>query len=349
MRVLKRKRDMLSDRSEHILKAIVRTYIAKGEPVGSRYLSKQPGFTFSPATIRNVMADLEEMGYLWQPHTSAGRVPTDTAYRFYVDSLGHERLGPDARLLSALARRFRDSGGDFTQLLEGTIRTVSDLSRHLSFAIALKPEGTTLNRLQLYRYRGSQTVAVVLTDEGLIANRILDSDFGLSQQELNRIADYLNAEFTGHTLDDIRVELRRQISQERRRHDLLVAKAVEICREALRLPGGDLILAGIPELLGLPEFSDRINRIARAIEDKQRMVNIMDRVAGAGGGLTVLIGSENSDRDLEGMTIIKADYAQKGRPLGSVGIIGPTRMDYRRTIPLVSAMARFVSEAFERN
>jgi heat-inducible transcriptional repressor len=338
---------MLNDRNQRVLKAVVRCYIKRAEPVGSRFVTKKYAFNLSPATIRNIMADLEEMGYLVQPHTSAGRVPTDMGYRFYVDSLRTEGRPADDSFAHALKRRIEAIRSDMNRLLEEAIRAVSEMSKSLVFAVPLRPEGTTLNRIQLYRYRNSQTVAVIFSDEGLVTTKIVDADFGLSQRDLDRISDYLNAEFYGCTMDEIRAGLLRQISKERRRCDVLISKAVEICREALTFSRGDLIVSGVSELLGLPEFSDRINDIAGAIENKHRIVRLLDKLSES-DGVKVVIGSENPDSGMRDISIITADYKQGDRPLGSVGIIGPTRMDYSKTIPLVDMMARSISASMER-
>lgn len=339
---------MLNERSQTVLKTIVQSYIDKAEPVGSRYLARKYGFELSPATIRNTMADLEEMGFLMQPHTSAGRVPTDKGYRYYVDTLKAEEFALDRREMYVLKKRFEAIRHDMiNELLGETAVVVSEVSHNLVFAIPLKAESTTLNRIQLYRYRNRQIVAVILTNEGLINNKILDTDFGLSQKELNRISDYLNSEFSGYAVEEVRAEIVRQMSRERQKCDILISKAMSICSEVLNFPADELIMSGIQSLLGKPEFSDRINDIASAIEDKRRLIELLDGLSEA-PGVTVVIGSENPETHLHDMSIITAQYRQDGRPLGSVGMIGSTRMDYSRVIPIVDIMARFVSAAISR-
>jgi heat-inducible transcriptional repressor len=339
---------MLNERSQTVLRTIVQSYIDKAEPVGSRYLARKYGFELSPATIRNTMADLEEMGFLMQPHTSAGRVPTDKGYRYYVDTLKAEEFALDRREMYILKKRFEAIRHDMiNELLGETAVVVSEVSHNLVFAIPLKAESTTLNRIQLYRYRNRQIVAVILTNEGLINNKILETDFGLSQKELNRMSDYLNSEFSGYAVEEVRAEIVRQMSRERQKCDVLISKAISICSEVLNFPADELIMSGIQALLGKPEFSDRINDIASAIEDKRRLIELLDGLSEA-PGVTVVIGSENPETHLHDMSIITAQYRQDGRPLGSVGMIGSTRMDYSRVIPIVDIMARFVSAAISR-
>jgi heat-inducible transcriptional repressor len=339
---------MLSERGSVVLMAIVRSYIERPDPVGSRYVTKKYAFNLSPATIRNIMADLEEMGYLSQPHTSAGRVPTDKGYRFYVDSLRSEGAPAEQEVVRLLKRKFEAMNADVNVLLREVTDALSGFSRYLVFAVPLKPEKTTLNRIQLFKYRGRQTVAVLLTNEGLIQNRVLDGDFGLSQRELNRVSEYLNSEFSGHTIQEIRSEIMRQVSKEKALYDILVSKAVTICGEALSFQGGDIIFSGLSELLGLPDFADRINEIAKAIDDKQVILKLLDRIAETSEEVQVVIGSENPVERFRGLSIVTATYSQGERFLGSVGMIGPTRMDYPRAISMVGMTARFITEAISK-
>jgi heat-inducible transcriptional repressor len=339
---------MLNERSQKVLKAVVQSYIDKAEPVGSRYLARRYGFKLSPATIRNTMADLEEMGFLMQPHTSAGRMPTDKGYRYYVDTLKAEEFALDRKEMYILKKRFEAIRHDMiNELLGEAAVVVSEVSHNLVFAIPLKAESTTLNRIQLYRYRNSQIVAVILTNEGLINNKILDIDFGLSQKELNRISDYLNSEFAGYAIGEVRAEIFKQMSLERLKRDILISRAMAICSEVLDFPADELIMSGIQTLLSKPEFTDRINDIASAIDDKRRLIDLLDGLLET-PGVTVVIGSENPEIHLHDMSIVTAQYKQDGRPLGSVGMIGSTRMDYSRAIPIVDIMARFVSAAISR-
>jgi heat-inducible transcriptional repressor len=237
---------------------------------------------------------------------------------------------------------------DVNVLLREVTDALSGFSPYLVFAVPLKPEKTTLNRIQLFKYRGRQTVAVLLTNEGLIQNRVLDGDFGLSQRELNRVSEYLNSEFSGHTIQEIRSEIMRQVSKEKALYDILVSKAVAICGEALSFQGGDIIFSGLSELLGLPDFSDRINEIARAIDDKQVILKLLERIADSSDGVQVVIGSENPVERFRGLSIVAATYKQGEKFLGSVGMIGPTRMDYLRAISMVGMTARFITEAISK-
>jgi heat-inducible transcriptional repressor len=334
---------MLNERSRSILRAIVQSYIESGAPVGSRLLTRRHGFTLSPATIRNIMVDLEDMGYLSQPHTSAGRVPTDKGYRFYVDALDPGEQADARKLMTLLESRFSSAQEDVNTLLGEITRTLAKVSHYLCFAVPLRAEETTLNRIQMFRYRGDRLAVVLLTNEGLIANKVLESDFGLSQRDLNRISDYVNTEYSGLSIAEIRSCIRRQMSKERALCDILINRATALCREALSFPCGEVIVSGMSEFIGLPEFSGKINEIAQAIEDKRRILDLLESFTESPERVRVLIGRENPDEGMRSLSIIAAQYGQGEKPLGSVGIIGPTRMDYLRAIAMVEAVARFVS------
>jgi heat-inducible transcriptional repressor len=334
--------DMLNERKSKVLSAVVQTFIGNPEPVGSRLVTKRYSFGLSPATIRNIMADLEDAGFLMQPHTSAGRIPTDKGYRFYVDSLQLSSSNMESRAAQTIRRRLESIRDDVNQLLNESARTLSDMSSYLGFAIPVRPDGTTLNRIQLYRYHGKKIVAVLITNEGLVSNKILDKDFGLSQRELNRISEFLNSEFSGRTVDEIRRLLKSELSREKNLVDVLMSRAARICREALAFPEGDIIFSGMAGLIRLPELSERIEILTGAIEEKYRILKVLDDLS-ATGDVSVIIGSENPDQEMQGLSVVMARYKQGEHSVGSVGMIGPTRMDYSKTIPMVELMARILT------
>jgi heat-inducible transcriptional repressor len=337
---------MLSERTEKVLFAIVQTYITKPEPVGSRFVTKRYSFNLSPATIRNIMADLEEMGFLSQPHTSAGRVPTDRGYRFYVDHL-QSAAEMEGHYLASFIDRLEVMREDLNNLLDGAARMLSEHSRYLGVAAPMKPEKTTLNRIELYSYRGTHIAAVLLTNEGLIRHKLLRMEPGLNARGLKRISEYLNSEFSGFSVDEIRLKLVKQMSKEKALCDILISKAIELCREALDFPSGDIYVYGFSDFIGLPDFSDRLGRIARAIEDKHAMLRMLEQVVSGGSENTpsVLIGSENPVKEMKELSLVVSSYKQGGRTAGTVGIIGPTRMDYSRAIAMVARTASFITEA----
>lgn len=339
---------MLNERDQRVLCAVVESYILRPLPVGSRVVTKKYSFSLSPATIRNIMADLEEMGFLSQPHTSAGRVPTDKGYRAYVDCLKGKDIEVDKEFYDILKRNL-ETLSDLNIALSKVTSQLSSLSHYLAFAAPLG-SAITLNRIQLYRYRGSQVVAVMLSNEGIIKNKVIETDFGLTQKDLNRISEYLNSEFSGTSIEEIRLKVARQISEEKAFCDILMSKAMVLCREALSFPMDmdDVFMFGfselLAELLGLPKLSVRIMDIIRAIEDKRFVLNLL-------GGLSspeevrVIIGSENPMNEMKGLSLVFAPYKQGDRSLGCLGIIGPTRMNYSKTILMVESAVGSISDA----
>ena len=334
---------MLNERAQKVLRAVVRSYIARPEPVGSRYLTKAYKFNLSSATIRNIMADLEDMGYLMQPHTSAGRRPTDMGFRFYVDNLKFkERDAGAERLMGHMKKKYTHLRNDLNSLLGGVTQHMANATGCAVFAVPLRPDNTTLNRVQLFRYKGNRTVVLLLTNEGLITNRVIDSDFGLTQKDLDRVSDFLNSEYSGYTISEVRKSIKDRVAQEKALRDILITQCMQITREAFAYDANEIIISGISELMSQPEFSSKIDSIMRAIDDKHKMIDILDSL-GASGGIDVIIGKENSESRFSDLSIVSAQYSQGDRVLGRVGVIGSTRMDYNKTMPMVDVMARYVS------
>lgn len=350
---------MLNERSQRVLCTVVQSYIEKAAPVGSRVVTKKYPFNLSSASIRNIMADLEDMGFLRQPHTSAGRVPTDKGYRFFVDSMCRESGGLGREFALAIRRKLDEIGRDLDCALGEVASVMSSLSNYLVFASPAGSGSITLNRIQLYKYRRTQAVGMILTNEGIVKTRIMDTDFGLTQRELNRVSEYLNSEFSGLTIEEIRIKVAIQMARDKAYCDTLIRRALEICSEALDFPSEGVHVCGLSEFLGLADFTDGIVGIAREIEHKRLIFRLLERLstspaneqwqaaeAGteAGAGVRVLIGSENPMQEMQGLSIVIAPYRTGGRMLGSLGIIGPTRMDYSRAIPMVAAAAESISE-----
>ncbi|MDA8387219.1 MAG: heat-inducible transcriptional repressor HrcA [Nitrospiraceae bacterium] len=340
--------EMLNERTERVLYSVVRSYISTNEPVGSRFITKAYSFNLSPATIRNIMADLEEFGFLAQPHTSAGRVPTDRGYRFYVDYISKRREAEDGLLESFIAR-LEAAREDLGGLLEMAARTLSERSKYLGLAAPMKSGKTTLNRMELFSYRGNYVAVMLLTDEGLIKHKLIRMDQALSPRTLRRISEYLNQEFSGYTIDEIRFKLIREMSREKALCDILISKAVRICREALTFPAGDIYISGFSDFIGLPDFSDRIGQIAGAIEDKHFMLKLLEQVGSESEDApSVVIGSENPVREMRDLSMVVSAFKRGGKTAGTVGVIGPTRMDYPKAMAMVHGIAKIITEALAR-
>jgi len=336
---------MLDDRIHRVLWAVVESYITNPDPVGSRFVTKKYAFNLSPATIRNIMADLEEMGFLHQPHTSAGRVPTDKGYRFYVDSLSGEEALLNAYHAEEVMQKLESLRNDINALLKEASSALSAVSHYVGVALSPRPEKTTLRGINLFIYKEGQVMAVLLTDEGTVQNKCIRLDSDLTQRDLNRISDYLNSEFSGRTIDEIRSRMVREMQRDKALCDTLISRAMRVCREALSFGYGDVFISGLSEVIGLPDFSDlqKIRIISRAIEDRHLIIKLLDTLSQT-EGVKVVIGSENPASEMKTLSMVVSSYNEGGRPMGTIGIIGPTRMDYQKAITLVNTTAKFISK-----
>jgi heat-inducible transcriptional repressor len=343
---------ILSERSKKILYAVVQSYINYPDPVGSRIVTKRYSFGLSPATIRNIMADLEEMGFLTQPHTSAGRVPTDQGYRFYVDSLvseGDLNSNIEIEILQGLYRRLEILKNNIELLLSETTKSLSLLSHYLGVAMSPTPDMTTLRKINLLKYNADKVAVVLFTDEGLIKNKIIAIDSEISQKDLNRIATYLNSEFSGYAFDEIRIKLVKEMAKEKIRCDHLISKAMGICREALCFPLNELFVSGLSDVLDLPDFADltTIRELSKAVEDKHNIIKLLDKMSET-EGVQIIIGSENEQDEMKRLSLVASPCSEHDRPVGVVGIIGPTRMNYSKAIYIVENTAKFISRLITR-
>jgi heat-inducible transcriptional repressor len=337
--------NMLDDRSKKILCAVIQCYINTPGPVGSRVVTKKYHFGLSPATIRNIMSDLEEMGYLRQPHTSAGRVPTDSGYRFYVDTLNAEKRQINAALSTELNRNFELLRRDINSFLDDASKMLSELSHYIGIAMSPKSSATTLHKIELFKYREDQLVVILLTDEGVIKNKIVSVDPELSQRELNRISEYINDRFRGHSLDEIKKLIVKEMTREKVICDKLISEAIRICRNAFSSSPGHVYISGVSGLLQLPEFCDinRIRELLQTLEDKHIIVNLLDHISDS-EGTQVLIGEENPLDEMKQFSLIAATYKEGSRPIGTIAIIGPKRMNYFEAISIVDYTARFITK-----
>ena len=335
---------MLDERSKKVLCAVIQNYIHYPDPVGSRTVAKKYSFGLSPATIRNIMADLEETGFLTHPHTSAGRVPTHRGYRFYVDSLMTKGDCSNKEVIKGLFRRLEALRDNLDMLLSETTEAISLLSNYLGVAMSPKPNITALKRIELFSHRANKIAAIIFTDEGLINSKIISSDLNLTQKDLNRIAGYLNAELSGYTFDEIRQKVVREMSREKKQCDTLISNSLNICREAFFSSYGDLFIAGLSEVLELPDFADlqKIKELSRAVEDKHAIIKLLDKLSEA-DGVQIIIGAENTMDEMKELSLVVSTCKEDDRPIGVIGIIGPTRMNYSKAILIVDTAAKFIS------
>ncbi|MGH9867531.1 MAG: heat-inducible transcriptional repressor HrcA [Candidatus Polarisedimenticolia bacterium] len=345
----------LDKRSQEILEAVVRSYIETGEPVGSRAVSVLTREGLSAATVRNVMADLEQRNLLAQPHTSAGRVPTDLAYRVYVDLL------MKTRKLSAAEERLIESsvqGGppELSEIFATVSRLLSRLSRQLGVVVTPHVSRVRVRDIEFVRLAAHRVLLIVVATSGLIHNKVVEIPEDHAQERLDALGRYLSREFSGHTLLEIRDRILSMMGQEKAQYDSLLLEALALGRASLAMEppagmAGEIFVDGAANLLSEPAFAstERLKSLFRTFEEKHELVRVLNScLEERPGGVRVLIGSENPSPEMSDCTLIASSYGAEGNTMGTLGIIGPTRMEYARAIALVDSMARVLSDALTR-
>jgi heat-inducible transcriptional repressor len=340
----------LPERDKRILAVLVQAYIDQGEPVSSLWLASR-GFGVSSATLRNVLARLEEQGYVRQPHTSAGRVPTDLGYRAYVDQLMAERRAsrPGPRVEARLRR-----AGTVDDLLSHVSHEVSRASHHVGFAIAPATDTTRLEHLEFVPLDGGKILVVLISDGGQISHKVIEPAERYGSVELQQAANYLNSEFRGRSLVEVRHTVLDRLREERTLYDALMERALLLANSTF--DGMDaapvVFIQGTALLLDDlggedPEATlQTLRALLRMIEEKTKLVQLLDEYL-SGSGLTVVIGSEHLAPDLRSFSIVAATYSD-GRGTGTVGVIGPTRMRYSRAINAVDSFSRAITRMVGR-
>ena len=339
----------LSDRTRRILATLVRAYIETGEPVASATLAHKAGLNLSSATVRNVLAQLEEMGFVWQPHTSAGRVPTDAGYRYYVDMLLDARRS--TKDVSAVEARLRQEAGDdplMDDLLTSTSHVLSEGSRSVGFAIAPANAQALFQRIEFVPLSSSRILVVVVASGNQVSQKTVDIGEAVKASELVQAANYLNAEFSGRTLDAVRTGVTQRLQEERSLYDQLLGLALRIARTSfenleqstsISIDRTSAFLEEVAQASGIS--ASTLRTLWRMVEEKQRLVRMLNEYID-GPGLTVVIGAEHSDPELRPFSLIASTYFD-GRGTGTVGVIGPTRMRYNKAISVVDIAALAVA------
>lgn len=335
----------LDTRARALLRALIAQYIREGAPVGSRTLAKQAGLDVSPATIRNVMSDLEDIGLVSTPHTSAGRVPTAQGYRVFVDSL--LQTGGPAEDEVAELRGKLPSGQTTHQVLTGASELVSAMTHFVGLVTVPKREQFAFRHIDFVALDANRVLVILVFTDNEVQNRIIQMPRPYSPGELEQAANYLNHHFAGRPLSEIRSQLLRELQETRDAMERVLSTAVEISETAFRDAGDDdLLLAGQTRLMGVTDLSDleRLRELFEAFSRKRELVQLMQRCIRA-RGVRLFIGEESGVAPLELCSLVTAPYAANGRVLGVIGVIGPTRMAYERVIPIVQATARAVGDA----
>ena len=338
----------LGQRGRQILYHAIVEYVSTGEPVGSRTLSKKAGIDLSPASIRNVLSDLEDMGYLYQPHTSAGRVPTDKAFRLFIDVMMEvQEISPEA--LTLIRERFErmDPG---PLMLRETGRLLSALTGTAAVVVAPRAETLTLKTLRFIPTGPGEVLAVAVMSNGSVQNRFFRAS--VSDVDLVKVHNLLDDVIEGRTLGELRDLFARRLATERVQHDELRRRAFQLGEAAVAGAAQaetDVVIEGQAKLLDQPEFADAsgMKTVVTALDAREQLVRLLDATLEA-KGVSVVVGREAGDLGGGQLSIVGASYINQGRTVGTLGVIGPTRMDYPKVVPLVNATAAAMSDFMER-
>lgn len=337
----------LNHRARKILQAVVQEYLQTGDAVGSRTITRRYGIDLSPATVRNVMSDLEDLGLLRQPHTSAGRVPTTDGLRFFIDSLLKVRsLSPKEK--EEIRVRYGLPTADLDDALQRTSRLLAELSQHAAIVITPTPERQRLERIEFIRLRDGEVLAVLVVAGGQIENRLLKTDTVFDIATLERATNYLSELVAGLTLEEVRQRVLEEMGKEKNQVDRLVAGALALGQAAVG-PGAPpaVIVSGSAHLVesgaaGEAPDLGKVRALLAALEEKERIVRLLDRTLHA-DGLQVWLGAETPLSELADLSVVATPYGPDERPVGTIAVIGPTHMNYSKVIPLVDFTAELVS------
>lgn len=337
---------ILDPRARQLLRTLIGRYIQSGEPVGSQTLARHAGLDVSPATIRNILSDLEDVGLLSAPHSSAGRVPTAQGYRLFVDSLLQVSPLPEgevSRLRSELP------AGSGTQALLGSASELLSAMTHFVGVVSVPNRAQfAFRRIGFVPIDAQRVLAIVVLADNDVQNRIIHTRRPYDAGELERVANYLNTHFAGRAVADIRATLVRELRSARSEMETLLAQSVELAEQVL-VPGDeDMLVAGQTRLMGVQELSDvdRLRELFEAFARKREILQLLERTVQA-PGVRIFIGEETGLAPLEGVSLVSAPYMSGGRVLGVLGVIGPTRMAYERVIPVVQAAADALGNAIQ--
>ncbi|MBK5259588.1 MAG: heat-inducible transcription repressor HrcA [Thermoanaerobaculia bacterium] len=339
----------LDSRAREVLREIIAQHIASGEAISSRSLARCGRFQLSPASLRNVMADLEDLGYLQQPHTSAGRVPTDRGYRFFI-----EHLMSSGSLTDEERHTIDDEVryvGEVDEVLQQASRLLSRMSDQVGVIFMPTLLQFVVRSMDFVLVAENRIMCVIVGANGMVANKLVETRLTFSRDELEKIGRFISAEFGGMTLDAIRRRLVRMTAEERAQHDGMMQKTISLGIEAVNdvLPvHHELIVEGAASILSKPEFADAhaLRRIFLALQEKEKLIEILESFLDE-DGLQILIGSESDFTQVHNFSIVARRYGTESSPLGMVGIIGPMRMEYARMAPLVDYLGRALSRKIE--
>lgn len=336
----------LNERTQHLLKVLVERYIQDGQPVGSRSLSRDSGLDLSPATVRNVMADLEEMGFLRAPHTSAGRVPTVKGYRFFVDSL--LQVKPlSQQELNHLKQHF-NTASSTTELVQSVSSMLSGFTKLAGVVMLPRRALFTLRHVEFLPLPERRVLVILVINDTEVQNRIIQVERDYTSEELQQAANYLNHEFVGKNLHEVRQRLLHDLQTTRKNMNELMQTVISVAGQVFvdDEPEEDYVLDGQTNLMQQAELSDveKLRQLFEAFNQKRGILHILDQCLST-NGVQIFIGEESGYDVLDACSVVSAPYSVEGKVLGVLGVIGPTRMAYERVIPIVDVSAKLLASA----
>ncbi|MGH8692997.1 MAG: heat-inducible transcriptional repressor HrcA [Burkholderiales bacterium] len=339
---------MPSERAQILLKMLVERYIADGQPVGSRALAKFSGLELSPASIRNIMADLEELGFIASPHTSAGRIPTPRGYRFFVDTL--LKVRPlDQVEIDQLEGQLQP---DNTQkLVSQASHLLSDLTRFAGVVMTPKRRSAAFRHIEFLSLSEKRILLIVVAPDGDVQNRILLTDRAYKPSELTEAANFLNQNFAGLTFNEIKARIQDELRKLREDMTRLMTQALEAGTEVMNQNSEDYVLSGEHNLLHVQDLSSNmasLRRLFDMFEQKTSLLQLLD-ISSRAHGVQIFIGGESGLVPLDDCSVVTAPYEVDGQVVGTVGVVGPTRMAYERVIPIVDITAKLLSSALSQH
>jgi heat-inducible transcriptional repressor len=340
---------LLDERAQHFLKTLIERYIRDGQPVGSRTLARDSGLSLSPATVRNVLADLEDLGLIVSPHTSAGRVPTAEGYRLFVDSL--LTVQPlEYSVFSELENELR-STDNTGKALQSASRWLSSMSSMAGVVTLPKPERVVFRQIEFLRLSAGRILAILVTVDGEVINRVIHSRRDYSASELEQTANYLTQTYSGHSLARVRELMLQELQATREDMNRLSRQAVEMAGQVFGdEPGeGDCLISGQTNLMGFDELAEmqRLRRLFDAFSEKHEILRLLDDCMSA-DGIQIFIGQESGYQSFDGCSLVTAPYKVDNQVVGMLGVIGPTRMAYDRVISLVDVTAKLLGAALKK-
>jgi heat-inducible transcriptional repressor len=344
----------LPDRAQRLLRVLVEAYIREGQPVGSRTLSRESGLALSSATVRNVMADLEELGFVTSPHTSAGRIPTDKGYRFFVDTLMKLRPSAGDDVSALVRQRFAEHAEDPKLLVSSVSQLLSTVTSLAGVVTVPRPTHAAVSQIEFVSLSENRVLAILVVNGREVQNRILQVERRFSPDELRRAANFLNEQFGGRELADVRAQLLTQLQETRAHMNQMMLDAISMAQRMFDVRGTedapvDVVIAGETNLMGFHELGnvDRLRRLFEAFNEKRDILHLLDQCLHA-DRVQIFIGQESGYNILDDCSVVTAPYTVDNEVVGVLGVIGPTRMAYERVIPIVDLTARLLGSALNQ-